>query len=171
MAALEPLKPVDVVVALRLAEAPDAKYEQLGADLGISSSSAHAAVGRLQAAGLLRPESRTVNGLALREFLEHGLRYAFPAQPGPKVRGIPTAHSGPPLADRVVAEDRIVWPSASGSSFGHAIAPLYERATELPQRCPSVYENLTLVDALRVGRARERKLAGEELQSRLTPAA
>jgi DNA-binding Lrp family transcriptional regulator len=170
VAELEPLKPIDVVIALRLAEVPEAKYEQLSAALGISTSWAHAAVRRLQAAGLLRPNSRTVNGLALREFLEHGLRYAFPAQPGPEVRGIPTAHSGPPLAARVVAEDRMVWPSASGSSVGHAIAPLYERATELPQRCPSVYENLTLVDALRVGRARERKLAAEELETRLTRA-
>jgi hypothetical protein len=71
----------------------------------------------------------------------------------------------------VVAEDSIVWPSASGSSYGSAIAPLYARATELPQRCPSLYEKLTLVDALRVGRARERKLAAEELQNRLVPAA
>lgn len=171
MAELEPLKPVDVVVALRLAEAPEAKYEQLRAALGISVSWAHAAVERLQAAGLLRPNSRTVNGLALREFLVHGLRYAFPAQPGPEARGIPTAHSGPPLAARVVAEDSLVWASASGSSVGHTIAPLYDRATELPERCPSLYENLTLVDALRVGRVRERKLAGEELDRRLAPAA
>ena len=171
MPALEPLKPIDVVVALRLAEAPEAKYEQLRDHLGVSASWAHAAVRRLQAAGLLRPDSRTVNRLALREFLEHGLRYAFPAQPGAEARGIPTAHSGPPLAAHVVAEDSIVWPSAAGPSVGRAIAPLYDRATELPQRCPSVYENLTLVDALRVGRARERKLATEELDRRLAAVA
>jgi hypothetical protein len=171
MLALEPLKPIDVVVALRLAEGPEAKYEQLRADLGISASWAHAAVQRLQAANLLRPKSRTVNRLALMEFLEHGLRYAFPARPGAEARGVPTAHSGPPLAARVVAEDSMVWPCASGSSVGRAIAPLYERATELPQRCPSVYESLTLVDALRAGRARERKLAVEELARRLAQAA
>lgn len=164
---LSSLKPIDIVVALRLAESPEAKYEQLGNDLGISASWAHAAVQRLLAAGLLRPDSRTVNQLALREFLEHGLRYAFPARPGAEVRGVPTAHSGPPLAARVVAEDVLVWPSVSGTSVGRGIAPLYERAAELPRRCPSLYENLTLVDALRVGRARERKLAGEELERRL----
>ena len=62
---LKPLKPVDVVVALRLAEAPEAKYEQLSADLGISSSTAHESVRRLQAAGLLRPGTRVVNWLTL----------------------------------------------------------------------------------------------------------
>jgi hypothetical protein len=171
MAALEPLKPVDLVVALRLAEAPEAKYEQLSADLGISRSWAHAAVQRLLAAGLLRPKSRTVNRLALMEFLVHGLRYAFPAQPGGQARGVATAHSGPPLASRIVAEDSLVWPSTLGSSVGQAIAPLYDRAIELPQRCPSLYENLTLLDALRVGRARERKLAAEEIARRLALAA
>jgi len=165
----EPLKPIDVVVALRLAETPEARYEQLRGDLGISASWAHGAVQRLRAAGLLRPDSRTVNRLALKEFLEHGLRYAFPAHPGAERRGVPTAHSGPPLAARIVAEDSLVWPSLSGTTVGRGIAPLYPQATELPQRCPSLYDNLTLVDALRVGRARERKLAGEELERRLAP--
>jgi len=168
---LKPLKPVDVVVALRLAEVPEAKYTQLSADLGISASTAHGSVQRLQAAGLLRPSSRAVNRLALSEFLEHGVRYAFPARPGAEVRGVPTAHAAPPLARHIVAEDALVWPSASGPATGRAIPPLYERATELPRRCPSVYESLALVDALRVGRARERKLAFEELERRLAAAA
>ncbi len=161
------MKPVDVVVALRLGAVPETTYERLHADLGISTSWAHASVRRLQAAGLLRPNSRTVNRLALREFLSHGLRYAFPARLGAEARGVPTAHSGPPLASRVVAGDSVVWPSLSGSAVGRAIAPLYDQATQLPERCPSLYETLTLVDALRVGRARERKLAAEELERTL----
>jgi hypothetical protein len=48
--------------------------------------------------------------------------------------------------------------------------PLYGKAVELPERCPSVYELLTLVDALRVGRARERKIAAEHLRERLAHA-
>ena len=164
---IQSLKPVDLAVGLRLAEAPEAKYDQLSADLGISASTAHAAVRRLQVAGLLRPGSRAVNRLAFQEFLEHGVRYAFPAQPGAEVRGVPTAHAGPPLAGHIVAEDVLVWPTASGSAVGRAVAPLYRRAVELPERCPSVYESLTLVDALRVGRARERKLAAEALRQKL----
>lgn len=171
MSGLKPLKPVDIAVGLRLTEIPEAKYEQLGSDLGISASTAHASVRRLQESGLVRPSSRTVNRLAFREFLEHGVRYAFPARPGAMVRGVPTAHAAPPLAGHIIAEDTFVWPSVSGTSTGRAIAPLYPQATELPERCPSVYESLTLVDALRVGRARERKLASCDLESRLAPAA
>jgi hypothetical protein len=168
---LQPLKPVDIVIALRLARAPEAKYEELSADVGVSASWAHASVARLQAAGLLRPGSRSVNRLALREFLEHGVRYAFPGASGVESQGVPTAHSGPPLANHVVAEDTVVWPSVSGQAVGRAVAPLYDRAVELPERCPSLYEDLTLVDALRVGRSRERKLAMKELEQRLASAA
>jgi len=164
---VQPLKPVDLVVGLRLAETPEAKYEQLSADLGISASSAHASVRRLQAAALLHPGSRVVNRLALFEFLEHGVRYAFPAQPGAEARGIPTAHSAPSLADRIVAEDVLVWPSVDGPARGRSLAPLYPQAATLPGRCPSVYESLALVDALRVGRVRERKLALEVLRLRM----
>jgi len=168
---VKPLQPIDIVIALRLSKAPEARYEQLSADVGVSASWAHASVGRLQAAGLLRPGSRSVNRLALREFLEHGVRYAFPGASGMESQGVPTAHSGPPLAEHIVAEDTVVWPSASGQAVGRAVSPLYERAVELPNRCPSLYEDLTLVDALRVGRSRERKLAMKELERRLVSAA
>lgn len=163
----EPLKPVDVVVGLRLAEVPEAKYDQLSADLGISSSTAHASVRRLQAAGLLQPGTRVVNWLALREFLAHGLRYTFPARPGERVRGIPTAHAGPPLARQIVAEDVIVWPDAEGPAVGQAIAPLYPQAVQLPRRAPAAYEMVTLADAIRVGGTRERRLALEEIEARV----
>lgn len=164
---LEPLKSVDVVVGLHLAEAPEAKYDQLSADLGISSSTAHASVHRLQAAGLLRPSSRVVNWLAFQEFLAHGLRYAFPARPGERARGVPTAHAGPPLARHIVADDVIVWPDADGPAVGEAIAPLYPQAVQLPRRAPATYEMVTLADAIRVGGTRERRRALEEIAARV----
>jgi hypothetical protein len=165
------LHALDVPVALRLAEAPDSKYADLGADLGISASTAFSAVQRLQFSGLLRPASRKVNWLALREFLAYGLRYAFPVRPGAEARGIPTSHAAPPLADHMLADDVLVWPAEGGTAVGKAISPLYPPATELPRRCPSLYELLALADALRVGRARERRLALEAFDARLGSAA
>ncbi len=165
------LRPIDVAVALRLAEAPEATYEALQRDLCISRSTAHESVRRLQAGGLLRPESRTINRLSLLEFLEHGLRYAFPAVVGAQQRGVPTAHTAKPLAAELDADDALVWPSEHGKVLGTAISPLYDRAPELPNRCPSLYELLTLIDAVRVGRVRERKLALAMLRERLPAAA
>lgn len=171
MQELMSLRAADIPVALRLAEAPEAKYKDLSADLGMSASTAYESVQRLQGAGLLRPESRTVNWLALREFLAHGLRYAFSVRPGALVRGVPTAYSAPPLSGRILADDAVVWPDSEGQVEGQAIAPLLPRAHELPERCPSLYQLLALADALRFGRVRERVLALEALDVRLGAAA
>lgn len=161
------LNSLDIPVALRLAEAPGSTYQALRDDLGISTSTAHKAVYRLSAAGIVKSD-RSVNRHALLEFLEHGVRYAFPASPrGERCRGIATAHAARPLADFIVADDAVVWPDARGSVVGDGVEPLYERAVELPQRCPSTYALLTLVDALRIGRTRERKLATECLRERI----
>lgn len=51
--------------------------------------------------------------------------------------------------------------------WGAAVRPLLARAAELPEHCPELYEALTLVDALRIGRARERALASAALAKRL----
>ena len=161
------LKAIDIPVALRLAQVPEEKYAQLSEDLGVSSSTTHGSVARLQAAGLLRPESRTVNWLNLREFIEHGLRYAFPAVPGKSVRGVPTAHASPPLKDHILSSDVVVWPDAHGPAEGKAVVPLFPQSKELPSRCPELYEAVALADALRIGRVRERKLALAELDARL----
>jgi hypothetical protein len=160
----EVLRPVDMAVALALARSPGQGYEPLSEILGISLSTAHQAVQRLVAAGLTG-EDRQVHRQALLEFLTHGVRFAFFAQPGPEVRGVPTAHAGPPLAKEIVSEDKYVWPSARGGERGAAIPPLYDGAPELVDRAPALYGALTLVDALRVGRARERDLAREKLEA------
>lgn len=159
----EVLRPVDVPVALALSRAPGLGYEPLSETLDISLSTAHQAVKRLVAAGLV-DDDRRVHRRALLEFLSHGLRYAFFARPGREIRGIPTAHSAPPLADEIAADDAYVWPSAAGTIRGAAIPPLYEGAPGLKERSPELYEALALLDALRVGRARERKLGLRHLE-------
>jgi hypothetical protein len=55
---------------------------------------------------------------------------------------------------------------------GRAITPLIPKAAELAQRAPDTYAALSLVDAVRLGRARERRLAIEALRARFNvPAA
>jgi hypothetical protein len=162
------LRPLDIPVALRLVESPGATYQELADDLGMSKSTAHDAVERLAIAHLLLPDERRVNHHALLEFLEHGVRYAFPARPmGIRGRGVPTAHSAPPLNEEIDASNAWVWPYHKGKVEGEVITPLYDHAVDLPERCASVYEMLALVDALRAGRARERKLAMNALRKRL----
>ena len=62
-----------------------------------------------------------------------------------------------------------VWPSADGTVRGLAFSPLYRSAPQAAGRDEILYELLALVDALRAGRARERELAGKEIERRLKP--
>src|SRR5690606_34133084 len=110
----------------------------------------------------------SVKKQALLEFLQYGIAYSFPVKPGPVVRGIPTAHSAPPLNNLIVSNgEEYVWPSATGLMRGQAISPLYKNAVKAVRGNNELHELLSLVDALRVGRVREKQLAIEELKKRL----
>jgi len=60
-----------------------------------------------------------------------------------------------------------VWPYTKGSVRGIAFQPLYKLAPVAALRDPVFYEYLAMVDALRDGRARDRKLAEEMIVKRL----
>lgn len=97
------------------------------------------------------------------------MRYAFFAVPGKVVRGMPTGYSAPPL-DRLIlggGELPLVWPDPEGTERGQAIEPFYKTVPSVARRNPRLYELLALVDALRCGGARERKLAMAELERRI----
>lgn len=161
------MKGQDILVLLKLltfAEQPW-NYALLAQELGMSASEVHAAVKRCTEAGLYNPETRRPRRKDLREFLVHGLRYVFPAQPGAPVQGLPTSFAAPPLKRRLRfdSQEIPVMPLAGGPARGPEIRPLYRSAPSAAAKDPKLYELLALVDALRSGRARERKLAEEAL--------
>lgn len=162
------LRPGDVAVALELALRPAQALVPLARAVGISLGEVHNAVRRLRAARLLRPDERQVAVAALLEFLLSGVPYAFPGILGPDARGVPTAWSAPPLVKEFSGADPIVWPSAAGRLRGQTLTPLYPGAPALAKTRPDLYELLALMDALRVGRARERALATGHLRKRLS---
>ena len=143
-------------------------YAQLSQELGMSASEIHAAVRRSAEAGLIEPVTRVPLRKPLEDYLLHGVRYAFPAKRGSLARGIPTAYAAPPLSAQISLDELPpVWPDSEGQTKGYAIEPLYRSVPKAVKSNPKLYELLALVDALRVGRARERKLAEEELRKRL----
>jgi hypothetical protein len=159
------LRPHDVCVALQLVASPDFSYRELAEDVGLSLGEAHNSVKRLEQARLFLPQAGGVNTTTLLKLLVHGVPYVFPGRPGPDTQGVPTAHSGPALAEHLPADDAIVWPSADGKARGSSLVPLCASAPEFVNSNTRLYRWLTLVDALRVGRARDRRLA-EELLAR-----
>lgn len=167
------LKPQDVVLALKLAARGSASWTQpeLARELHISSSEVNHGLRRLAACQLFNATERRVMRGNLREFLLFGLRYVFPAELGLIGSGMPTAFSARLLADklRVNDDDAVVWKTRGPGrrTRGRTIEPLYPSAPMAAAEDPVLHEYLALVDALRVGRARERSLAAEELTQRL----
>ncbi|HEX7708861.1 MAG TPA: hypothetical protein VF701_20545 [Thermoanaerobaculia bacterium] len=109
------------------------------------------------------------NSTAVLEFLVHGLKYVFPAKRGELTRGVPTSYAAPPLnALFAKGQEPIpVWPFAEGTERGVSFEPLYRTVPSVALRDPALYELLAIADALREGRARERKIAEEQLRERL----
>lgn len=167
------LKPQDVVVALKLTGFTGKRppFSQIAAELCLSVSEVHAAVKRAQAAHLLHgPElGDRPNCKALEEFLIHGLKYVFPAHHGAMTRGLPTSYAAEPLRRHISAgnEPLPVWPDPNGPTRGLAFEPLYRNVPRAAKQDSHLYELLALVDAIRDGRARERKIAEKELVTRL----
>ena len=167
------LKPQDLLVALKLWVGRGERwtYPLLAVSLGMSVSEAHGSVKRAIAAGLLARGGLDArpNADALREFVIHGAKYAFPARPGELTRGMPTAHAAPPLKALLAQSDEPppVWPHPEGSARGPRLDPLFPSVPGATSRDPALYELLALLDALRAGRARERQLAVRLLQERL----
>lgn len=165
------LKPQDILVLLKLLAAGEKRWRMvdLGLELGLSQSEISMALERARRVGLIDASKKKVIRSAMEEFLLHGLKYVFPAEIGMLCRGIPTSHSAPPLAKKIVSDenDQYVWPHPEGSLRGQAVSPLCEWAPEAARKDPCLHELLALVDALRLGRARERMIAAEEIRGRL----
>jgi hypothetical protein len=164
------MSPQDVVILLKIASYGQNPWNQikLAEQLHLSQPEISNSLARSRYAGLLDESSKNVRTQALLEFLQYGIAYAFPTKPGAVVRGIPTAHSAPPLNTLIVAGgDEYVWPSATGQLRGQAISPLYKSVVKAVKNDHELHELLSLVDAIRVGKVREKNLAIEELKKRL----
>ena len=165
------IKPQDIAILLKLTVLGNGhwRHMDLVEGLGVSQTEISFALDRCKTAGFIDSTKKKVLKAALLEFLVHGLKYVFPAKPGAVCRGVPTAHSAPPLSKTIVAskEDSYVWPWDEGKVRGQAIEPLYPNAPVAARNDKKLYELLALVDAIRAGRAREQALAVKELQVRL----
>lgn len=159
------MRPHDLVVLLKIISL-DKQWlsKDLADSLHISNSEISESLNRSMIAKLISPNKRVVFKTALYNFIEHGLKYVFPAEPGPIVRGIPTAHSAPIMKDYFVADNQYVWPSAEGKVKGQAIAPLYPNQVYAALKDEPLYDKLALIDAIRVGKVREQKKALELLK-------
>ena len=167
------LRPQDVLVLAKLLTYGGIRppMSQMGAELSISPSEVHGALKRLEQARLIANDTAGSRPVlqAVEEFLVHGVKYAFPPRHGGVTRGVPTSYAAAPLSRMIVSSADLppVWPHPEGSARGVSLEPLYRSVPAAALRDPALYELLALIDAMRDGRARERKLAEEELSTRI----
>jgi hypothetical protein len=163
------MRPHDIVVLLKIAAKQDRDWymKDLSYELGISGSEISESINRSIIAGLIFPDKKRLMKSAIIDFLQYGLLYVYPQEPGALVRGMATAHSAPPLNDTIKSEEAYVWPYGKGNLRGQAIEPLHPNIPEACLKDQKFYELMALCDVLRVGRAREKNLAIEELKNRL----
>lgn len=163
------MRPQDIVVLLDIISRNGNNWmmKDIAQGVNISSSEVSESLNRSYVAGLIDKSKKKVMRHALLEFLIHGLRYVFPQEPGAIMRGVPTASSAPPLDELIMSDEKFIWPYARGTERGQAVEPLYPTVVEAAVRRPELHELLALVDALRVGRVRERELAKMELEKRI----
>jgi len=156
------MKPQDLLVLAKLSvlkEQSTWKQTELAMALFMSQSEISESLARSRKARLLNYKGKDVDRRSFLKFLEHGLPYVFPVEPGAVVRGTVTAHSALPLANEIKSDEPYVWPYAKGKTRGHGIQPLYPSVLQAVEQDAALYKLLALMDTLRVGRAREKKLA------------
>ncbi len=136
---------------------------------GIGKTEVANSLVRSQASGLITLSRATslprVNLRALEEFSLHGLRYVFPVSPGRLCRGMHTGLTAPLFGNTLLSGGTTppVWADPAGSVMGMEIAPLFPSVPSAAVQDEQLYRYLALLDSLRMGQARELKLAAEAL--------
>ena len=162
------MKPLDIIVLLKKItnQGRELNVRGLATSLCVSPSSISASLERCRIAQLVDTTKKQVNVLALQEFLIHGIRYVFPVQLGKVARGTATFVSASPLKENISSsQEQYVWPYSKGNARGQSVEPLYDVVPKVVDD-DELYQLLVLVDALRIGRVREREIAIMELEKR-----
>ena len=159
--------PQDIVVLLKLAVSSKESwtYNEVAYELKMSPSMVHSAVKRTLNAKLFVEHRRRPHKKALEEFLIYGVKYAFAPQLGSVTRGVPTGFASPMLKDRIKSDgsDLYVWPHSEGEVRGIELEPLYKSVPLVALQDERLYSALGALDAIRVGKAREQKIAEKVL--------
>ena len=168
------LKPHDVLCVLKISCLTGQEWtlRDLGKMVGLSGSEAYNSSKRLKASGLIYEASGEVKiaGRKLVDFIVYGIPAVYYQERGQITRGVLTGAFASPLAERLQAFEGdvpLVWPAANGKVRGETLLPIYKTAPAAAATDGRLYELLVLVDALRTGRSREKKLAAEILEERL----
>ena len=161
------LKAFDVVVVVYLASddrSPVRTQIEISKALGVSQSSVHRSLARLEASRLVR-DGRPLRD-ELRRFILHGVPFVYPAHLGEPAGGVRTANEAAGWGPSRYRDHPVVWPSEAGSDTGLSLVPLHAGVPVLALREPAFGQLMGLVEIARVGSKRELVRVGRELKGR-----
>lgn len=167
------LGPTDIYVlaGALAADRESLTLRDLAAELYVDHTLVHRALKRAEMAGLYRTSSKQVNRANFEDLVIHAGRLVAPARLGELTRGVPAAWAAEPISLIIRQSEQElppVWPDAQGSVRGQALEPLHPAAVDASQHTPAMAEILSIIDSLRAGDVRVRKVAAEELHKTLT---
>jgi hypothetical protein len=165
------LRPQDILITCKLFALGDAEWpiRKLAGSLSISIGEVHGAIERCKAAGVLgTPRGKlNVNRRKFFELSSVSVPQVYYAVRGSVETGVPTAMHAESLKGVFSRDGRpipLVWISDLGTVKGESLLPLYPTVPRAVQHDPTLHQLLALIDVVRVGDARDRKLATDLLE-------
>jgi len=137
-------------------------YRSLAERLRVPHPVVQRALERAKGVDLYSADRREVHRPHFEEFALHALRFVAPVRLGGLTPGVPAAWAADPMANAIRSsgdEPPPVWPYAQGRVRGQAIEPLHSAAPEAVEDWPRLGEMLAVLDSLRAGDLRVRKVA------------
>jgi hypothetical protein len=166
------LKALDVVVGLKLMGRPNLAQAELAKQIGSNPAQVTRAIKSLLKANLFYPmEGRLIANFYGWEKILLAIEYLFPVSVGGIVIGMPTSYGAPPISNEInPGSDPIpIWPCAKAGVKGLCVEPLYSGTPKALIEYPDedLYTLLALIDALRMGRSREKELGRKYILEKL----
>jgi hypothetical protein len=158
------------VLAGALAERNPATLRELAATLAVDHTLVHRALQRAATAGLYSTAGKQVNHASFEELIVHAARFIVPTGLGELTRGVPAAWAAEPISTLIrqsSSEPPPVWPDVRGEVRGQALQPLHPAAIQACRANPELKRLLAIIDSIRAGDARVRKVAANALHDRL----
>ncbi len=110
-----------------------------------------------------------VNRKALFDLIRYAIPYIYPIKQMGLNFGLATGFSAPALIKELTSAGILpyIWPSEYGTTYGQAIEPIYKTVPFASKYDAFIYNCFALIDAYRLGKAREKEIAIKYLEKEL----
>ena len=168
------LKPQDTLLALKYwslkKQDQRISVRALAESIGISAGEASKGTKRLNSARLVVERNKEIYAEtgALVEWLNYGVRYAYPKEIIGYGRGLATCWNCSVLKSEMVPPSpAFVWASSGGDAEGAIIKPIHEAVPFAASRDENMYRALSLLEVIRNGKPRELAIARDLMATML----